>query len=86
MISCIQVKSHASNLHTCKGSSHDMGTNNFTYIANFVAKSAYKYVVCNTYIPRVYILLSVVALSMYFIRRENNFMAKQEAEFSNAKA
>ena len=63
-----------------------MGTNNFTYIANFVAKSAYKYVVCNTYIPRVYISLSVVALSMYFIRRENNFMAKQEAEFSNAKA
>ena len=40
-----------------------MGTNNFTYIANFVAKSAYKYVICNTYIPRVYISFSVVALS-----------------------
>ena len=32
-----------------------MGTNNFTYIANFVAKSTYMYVICNTYIPRVYI-------------------------------
>ena len=32
-----------------------MGTHNFTDIAKFVAKSAYTYVVCNTYIHRVYI-------------------------------
>ena len=32
-----------------------MGTNNFADIAKFVAKSAYTYVVCNTYIHRVYI-------------------------------
>ena len=32
-----------------------MGTNNFTDTAKFVAKSAYMYVVCNTYIHRVYI-------------------------------
>ena len=32
-----------------------MGTNNFTDITKFVAKSAYTYVVCNTYIHRVYI-------------------------------
>ena len=32
-----------------------MVTDNFTGIAKFVAKLAYIYVVCNTYIPRVYI-------------------------------
>jgi len=34
-----------------------MLTNKFTSIANFVAKLAYKHVMCNTYIPRVYIQL-----------------------------
>lgn len=32
-----------------------MGTYNFTCIAKFVAKLTYMYVLCNTYIPRVYI-------------------------------
>ena len=32
-----------------------MVTDNFTSIAKFVAKLAYIHVVCNTYIPRVYI-------------------------------
>ena len=36
-----------------------MGTNNFTCTAKFVAKSAYTYVACNTYIQRVYIYLHV---------------------------
>ena len=35
-----------------------MGTNNFTCTAKFVAKSAYTYVACNTYIQRVYIDVS----------------------------
>ena len=33
--------------------------NNLASIAIFVAKSACKYVICNTYIPRVYILVYV---------------------------
>ena len=37
-----------------------MGTNNFTCTAKFVAKSAYTYVACNTYIQRVYILTEQV--------------------------
>ena len=49
-----------------------MGTHNFTDIAKFVAKSAYTYVICNTYIHRVYISLSVVALSMGFIGMKKN--------------
>ena len=36
-----------------------MGTYNFTCIAKFVAKLTYMYVLCNTYIPRVYILVYV---------------------------
>ena len=42
-----------------------MGTNNFTYIANFVAKSAYKYVICNTYIPKVCIKMYAISIGTY---------------------
>ena len=38
-----------------------MGTHNFTDIAKSVAKSAYTYVVCNTYIHRVYIKMLVAS-------------------------
>ena len=38
-----------------------MVTDNFTGIAKFVAKLAYIYVVCNTYIPRVYIRMLVAS-------------------------
>ena len=65
-----------------------MGTNNFTDIAKFVAKSAYTYVICNTYIHRVYISLSVVALSMCFIGMKKNLEGaarsrSQESESMN---
>ena len=60
-----------------------MGTNNFTDIAKFVAKSAYTYVVCNTYIHRVYISLSVVALSTNTTLWKKLNLAKQESESMN---
>ena len=37
-----------------------MLTNKFTSIASFVAKLAYKHVICNTYIPRVYIKMPAI--------------------------
>jgi hypothetical protein len=37
-----------------------MLTNKFTHIAEFVTKVAYIYVVCNTYIPKVYIKMPAI--------------------------
>ena len=63
-----------------------MGTNNFTYIANFIAKLAYIYVICNTYIPRVYISFHVVALSTNATLWKKLNLAKQERKFMNPKS
>ena len=71
-----------------------MGTNNFADIAKFVAKSAYIYVVCNTYIQRVYIKMlaiparaniAVVSISPRLRMRCNSGIGKHESNFMKKK-
>ena len=67
-----------------------MLTNKFTSIANFVAKLAYKHVMCNTYIPRVYIKMFAISIGTYqhvCCEHRHSIPLKkffgQEAEFMN---
>ena len=77
-----------------------MLTNKFTSIASFVAKSAYKHVICNTYIHKVYIklpaitniaeiparaLIAVVVSRLSPQERGNTGIRIHESNFTNAK-
>ena len=66
-----------------------MGTHNFTDIAKSVAKSAYTYVVCNTYIHRVYIKMlgaSSTVLPTTIRAPAEAGIRKHESNFSESKS